>query len=139
MNDWTTVIKGEGGGIIMLNPGQIGLEGPDGKPVRKTKMTHPYSYDAFVIFLHDEPKVANGTIYSDRLLMWDFDKHDKLCQKHFGNRGQYWNHREPEKVEAFLRDWCEDEELVLVRVSEYCNVSNGFPLWRFDYYQKEKS
>ena len=78
---------------------------------------------------------ANGTIYTDRLLQWDFAKHDELCDKHFGNAGQYWDNREPEKIEAFLRDWCDDQKLTLVQVTEYCNVANGFPTWRLDFHK----
>jgi len=103
------------------------------KPVKRTKQTHPYSYDGFVQWRGGKNNEATSTIYSDRLLQWDFAKHDELCQKHFGNKGQYWNNREPEKIEAFLRDWVDDQNLKLILVMEYCNVSNGYPCWRFDF------
>lgn len=98
---------------------------------RKTKFTHPYSYDPIVQYRASGE--SNGTIYTDRLLQWDFEKHDKLCVKHFGNTGQYWDNREPEKIEAFLRDWCDDRGLMLIQVTEYCNQATGYPTWRLDY------
>jgi hypothetical protein len=114
----------------------IGPVDEHGQPVERTKQQYPYSYDGFVQWRDTNKPKANGTIYSDRLTQWDFPKYDLLCMKHFGNKSQYWDSREPEKIEAFLRDWCEDPELELTMVMEYCNVSNGYPCWRFDYFRK---
>jgi hypothetical protein len=104
-----------------------------GNRVVRTKLTHPYSYDGFVLHRFGSNKESNGTIYSDRLLQWDFAKHDRLCMKHFGNKGQYWDNRDPKLIEAFLRDWCKDPGLRLILVMEYCNQASGYPCWRFDY------
>jgi len=112
----------------------IGITDEFGKPVTKTKQSHPYSYDGYVQWRCGENEEANATIYSDRLLQWDFDKHDELCLKHFGDKGQYWNKRDPKKIEAFLQDWVEDPDLKLIFVMEYCNASNGYPYWRFEYH-----
>jgi hypothetical protein len=106
----------------------------DSKPI-KTKQSHPYSYDPIVLY-EGNPAPENtepGTIYTDRLLQWDYDKHNALCTKHFGNEGQWWDQREPADIEAFLRDWCNDADLILVKVVEYCNVSTGFPTWQLNY------
>jgi hypothetical protein len=102
-----------------------------GNPVKRTIEEYPYSYDGFVLW-RTEGK-AGDTIYSDRLLQWDFTKHDKLCMKHFGNTGQVWGNRNPKKIEAFLRDWCDNPKLKLILIMQYCNLSSGFPTWRFDY------
>lgn len=104
---------------------------------RKTKLSHPYSYDPIIQFCTSGE--ANGTIYTDRFLQWDFAKHDLLCTKHFGDVAQYWDGREPTKIEAFLRDWCEDPTLKLVGVTEHCNVSNGFPVWRLDFHKEKQT
>lgn len=97
----------------------------------KTKHTHPYNYDPIVQFRG--PGESNGNIYTDRLLAWDRQKHDHLCEKHFGDRGQYWDRRAPEAIESFLRDWLDDPALALCRVTEHCNVANGFPVWHLEY------
>lgn len=107
---------------------------PDGLPV-KTKASHPYSYDPITQYVsaaaHENRSV--GTIYTDRLLQWDYDKHNLLCKKHFDNEGQYWDQREPEAIEAFLRDWCDDQGICLTRIVEVCNVSTGYPTWQLTY------
>ena len=106
-----------------------------GNEQKKTKSSHPYSYDEFVNWqdrkglMEEVCKDATGSCYTDRLLGWDWDKHNELCEKHFGNKGQYWNDRDPEKIEAFLRDWTGKETLKLIQVREYCNISNGYPTW----------
>lgn len=109
---------------------------PDQQINARTKAEYPYSYDPILIF-ETRVKERNGTIYSDRLLQWDREKHDALCIKLFGNKGQYWNGRHPKLVEAFLCDWCKCPELELARIVEYCNAANGYPCWRFDYYQPQ--
>jgi len=104
-----------------------------GNTVKRTKHTHPYNYDGHVIWRDGENAEADDTIYSDRLLQWDYDKHNRLCEKHFGNQGQRWNNRDPKKIESFLRDWCDNQKLKLVFIMEYCNQSSGYPCWRFDF------
>lgn len=104
-----------------------------GNAVKRTKLSHPYTYDGFVTFRAGPNLEANGTVYSDRLWQWDYTKTDELCYKHFGTKGQYFNRRSPAHIEAFLRDWIGDPELKLVLIMEYCNQSSGYPVWRFDY------
>lgn len=103
----------------------------EGNPVERTPDEYRYSYDPYVIEKRKDD--FQHCIYSDRLLQWDFAKHDRLCEKHFGNKGQLWNNRSFDKIEAFLRDWHENPNLRLVGVMEGCNVSNGFPYWVFMY------
>lgn len=110
----------------------------------RTREQYPYSYDPFLIFEKRTKKkeaeiTANGTIYTDRLLQWDYAKHDLLCKKHFGNTKQYWEDRPSSKIEAFLRDWVSDPDLVLCRVVQYCNQATGFPTWRLDYHSADKA
>ena len=109
-----------------------------GKPIERTPATHPYSYDGFVTWRGGENKEANNTVYSDRLIRDNYSLYNTLSKKHFGDEGQYFYNREPKKVEAFLRDWCKDPELKLIFIMEYCNVSSGYPTWRFDFKQTKK-
>ena len=103
----------------------------DGKPISRTPDEYRYSYDAYVV----SKKADNykHVVYSDRLLQWDYNKHDKLCQKHFGNKSQYWDGRSFEKIESFLRDFFDDKELQLVGIMKGCNISSGYPYWIFMY------
>ena len=75
---------------------------------------------------------ANSTVYSDRLYQWDYEKYNELCWKYFGNHGQYWSGRDTKLIEAFLRDYIDDQTIVLCRIEETVNQSSGYPLWRFD-------
>jgi hypothetical protein len=102
-------------------------------PVVRTKQSHPYSYDGFVTYRNGKNEESTGTIYSDRLLKWDYEKSRSLMKKHFNESGDYWDRRDPLKIQSFLREWTGDNELKLVLVMQYCNVSNGYPVWRFDY------
>lgn len=103
-----------------------------GNPVKKTQMDYPYSYDGFVTHRFGKNEEANHTIYSDRLLQQDYAKTRTLMQKHFGNDGDYYSSREPKKIESFLKEWLGDKNLKLIFIMEYCDVSNGYPLWRFE-------
>jgi len=77
-----------------------------GQPVELTKEESPYGYSPFVTWRRPGTRgpSMHGT-YSDRLLEADWDKHNRLCQKHFGDEAQWWHSRSPEKIEAFLRDY----------------------------------
>jgi hypothetical protein len=111
----------------------------------KTQTTHPYSYDPFIVWqteIHEGPKKIepNDSCYSDRLMEWDFKKHNLLRLKHFGNEAQLtWNQDDPSKTEAFLRDYFNKPDLKLIRIIQYCNLASGYPCWRFDFhYQMPK-
>lgn len=106
-------------------------------PVKRTKYQFPYSYDAFITYRNGKNEEATSTIYSDRLLQWDYTRYNELSLKHFGDTAQIWFNREPEKIEAFLKDWTGDINLKLIFIMEGCNVSNGFPYWRFDFCSKK--
>ena len=108
------------------------------RPVKRTKRSHPYSYDGFVQERVHPNEKANGTVYSDRLTQWDYAKCRRLQKKHFGKETDYWNNIPASKIEAFLREYWDLDELVVVLVMEYCNMSSGYPLWRVDYYNPER-
>lgn len=109
--------------------------GHDGTPCKRTPFSHPYNYEEFVLWrkagYNPRDVKADGSCYSDRLLHWDFDRHNELCLKHFGNKGQYWNERDPKLIEAFLRDWNDNQSLCLLEIIQGCNQSSGYPVWAF--------
>lgn len=108
-----------------------------GNEVKRTKRTYPYSYDGFVTYRNGSNEDVTGTIYSDRLSQWDWEKTHKLKKKHFNSQSDYWNTFTPKAIEAFLSDYI-GNKIKLILVMEYCNVSNGYPVWRFDYKQAKK-
>ena len=102
-----------------------------GNPVIKTKWEHPYSYDPFVIWRGNRSIHANSTVYSDRMIRES--KYNKLSQEIFGDVAHVFYDRSPEKIELFLQKWYKNNAIKLVMIMECCNVSSGYPLWRFDF------
>lgn len=108
-----------------------------GNAVERTKSTHPYSYDGFVSWRGGKNEEVTGTVYSDRLLQWDYAKTRSLMAKHFGNDGDYYSNRSPENIQSFLSEMF-GHEVKLILIMEYCNQSSGYPVWRFDYAEIKK-
>jgi hypothetical protein len=108
------------------------LSQPSDRRVR-TKWSHPYSYDPIVQY-QNSALGATGTIYTDRMLQWDYERHNALANKHFGNEGQRWDIRPVEQVRDFLRDWVGDQSLEIVLIEEQCNQATGYPAWRIDFH-----
>lgn len=107
-----------------------------GNIVKRPPATHPYSYDPFVVWEHPERNKslqADDTVYTDRLWQWDYSKAEKLCFRHWGNVGQMFYDREPEQIQAFLRDYLDVPNLTLVLIMQCVHLGNGYPLWRFDF------
>jgi len=102
----------------------------DGKPVKRTKASHPYAYDLHVIWRGRAAK-ETGADYSDRLHQWDPEKFDRCAKEHMP--GKRFNNATGGQVEAFLRAYHGDPGLHLIAIQEGCNPSNGYPYWTFHY------
>lgn len=102
-------------------------------PVKRSKIDFPYSYDGFVIWRGLPQAELTNTIYSDRIKQhFKFEHLDALCKKHFGECGDSFYSRKPKDIESFLQELYEKPNYKLGLIMEYCNVANGFPVWRFD-------
>lgn len=102
-----------------------------GKKPYRTKVEWPYSYSAFVQERVYKDGHLDSCIYTARLHLWyDHKKLKDLEEKHFGNRGDYWNRRSAKQIEAFLQELKEDPSIRVSLVMEECNVGNGYPIWR---------
>jgi hypothetical protein len=109
---------------------------PDGGKISRTKDEYPYSYSEFLVWVKKQEYIKKpecGGYYSDRLFQWDHKKYDKCCREVWGNEGQHFDSREPKDIENFLRLYNDDPELELRKISEGCNVGNGYPYWVFWY------
>jgi hypothetical protein len=114
----------------------VGLLGLDGNPIERTPEKYPYSHDPYVIWQKtgDFAKDRGATcIYTDRMYQRDFHRIENLVRSYFGNISQYWDDREPEKVEALLREWANDPEIELTMIAHHVNFSSGYPLWSLHY------
>lgn len=103
----------------------------DGNPVERTTDKYMYSYDPYVLSKKSDD--YRHAVYSDRLFQYDYEKHNILCKRHFGNDGQVWDNRSNEKIEAFLQDYFGNPKLELVGIMKGCNMSSGHPYWIFMY------
>jgi hypothetical protein len=108
----------------------------DGNPVKRSRESHPYNYDEYVIWQKDYKKASANVVYSDRLLQWDYDKFNECCMKVWGNEGQYFSNRESDDIEKFLSLYF-GKNINLTAITQGCNVSNGYPYWVFFYENKE--
>ena len=80
---------------------------------------------------------SNSSVYSDRMWQWNPKKFDSSCKQIFGNCSQYfYENRTPEQIEKFLRIYLK-KKITLVRITRHKNVSNGYPLWLFDYHEQK--
>lgn len=105
----------------------------------RTRHSHPYSYDPFTIY-GGQGRDANGSVYTDRLYQWDHEKTRRIGAEVFGEKG-YWfgQNLNPDLVQTFLRRWHDDDTIILTRVVEYCNASNGYPTWLLVYRTTKKA
>ena len=102
-----------------------------GKPVKRSKHKHPYSYDGFILFRLLPNTEATNTLYCDRLRS-QYSNWNEMLKKHFNNISDYFHDRSPEKIQDFLRELLNKPNLLLVFGMEYCNLSNGYPVYRFE-------
>lgn len=103
-----------------------------GQPVMRPKSTHPYCYDGFVVYRALPNSEANMTLYSDRLRSHHMKEWSELSKKYFGDDGDSFEGRCPNAIQKFLAEVTNKPNLKIVFIMEYCNRSNGYPVWRFD-------
>lgn len=107
-----------------------------GKPVKKTKMSHPYNYDEFVLHRLGPNKEIDGCVYVDRMYEWDREKTKQLWKKHLDTR---WDRATASQIEEFLREWNDDPGLKLIAVVEWCNQASGYPTWSLHFKSGKKT
>lgn len=100
----------------------------------RTKHEWPYAYDPFTVW-GAQGQGANDSVYTDRLYQWDYEKTDRIGKEIFGTgvMGWFGQNMDPERVQTFLRRWHDDDTIILTRVVEFCNASNGYPTWLLVY------
>lgn len=109
----------------------------DENPTNRTPISHPYSYDPYVIW--KKYNKYNNTVYSDRLVQWDYSKYNRIRKDIFKDESQYWDNCSGKDVELFLRKYFNDDTIVLCGVMKGCNVSSGYPYWIFMFRNKKKT
>jgi hypothetical protein len=102
-----------------------------GKQVEKTPHEYPYSYDGYVLDRLLPNDEINTTLYSDRLIH-QYPNFSGLKKEIMGDGGHTFYNFDNEKLELFLQKLIKNDTLKLGLIMQYCNVSSGYPLWRFD-------
>lgn len=117
-------------------PAYLGL---DGKPIKKTPRSHPYSYDEFVIYKSKDFKPTDCMVYHDRMLQWNRQKFGDAVREVWPKTpgSQMFSGRTPEDINKFLNLYF-GKEVKLTAVLQGCNVGNGFPYWIFAYTEEEE-
>jgi len=83
-------------------------------------------------------KDPDSTVYTDNLFSRDQKKYNRLCLKHFGDKGQTnWYDRKVEDIEAFLSDWF-DRGIEVVQIESKKHQVQGYPLWKIDFVYTEE-
>ena len=107
--------------------------GRDRNPVERTRQQYPYNFDDYLSYENTEQPLANNSLYTDRMHEHEPEKYDALMQKYFNTTSHHWEGRSPEKIEAFLREYCDLPTLQLVRVWTCCNQASGAEHWQFEF------
>ncbi len=112
----------------------------EGKIVERTKKDYPYSYSlhaTWAIMGEKRNKIMStmntSVVYSDRLHQFDSAKYNRYACQVFDRPLQDFTNCSPNKIEEFLQLYYSNEDLVLYRIQEECNSSNGYPVWVFDF------
>lgn len=116
-----------------------GVLNAQGQTVTRTKSTHPYSYDPFLLWRKLPNEMATGGVYTDRLSQWDYELNNRLKRKHFESESDYYSQFTPEQVESFLQERLEKPMLKVVYMEEHCNVATGYPVWYIAYAGNEEN
>lgn len=117
-------------GTVSISFGVVNYKG---EIVTRTKDSHPYNYDGFLIWKTMDHNLCTGSVYTDRLFQWDYKLTTDLIQKHFGTTSQYFDKYQPKELQAFLRERLNAPTLEVVFLQEECNQASGYPLWYIGY------
>lgn len=87
-----------------------------------------YTQDNIVF---DNGVTPTESVYSDRLYQWNAPLHRELSLKHFQREYPRWSQESTTQIESFLSEYFAKPNLVLCKIIQEENKSNGNPLWVF--------
>lgn len=111
----------------------IGDIDADGELRTNNEYSSPYSFHEYALETRGDKSKIDQWVYSDRLLQWDYDLTRKLMKEYFGESGDFYDHREFDDIQDFLRDRLCASELELISIRKGCNISNGYPYYIFGF------
>ena len=112
----------------------------EGNKITKSKTEHPYSYSeraTWAILGKEREELLKNCdsthVYSDRLYQWDYKKYNRITNAIWDRPQQNFCGSSPKDIEKMLRLYYENDDIILYRIVEGCNPSNGFPYWVFGF------
>ncbi len=110
----------------------------NGRPVKRTPRTHPYSYNEFVLYKSEDFDQMDSMVYHDRMLQWDRETFGKATSAVWPKApgSQMFSGKSPADINRFLCLYF-GKEIKLTAVLQGCNAGNGFPHWVFAYKELE--
>lgn len=110
----------------------------NGMPVERTPISHPYSYDEFVVFKSRRFEKTDCMVYHDRMMQWSGSAFAKAVCEVWPDKpqSQMFSGKRPADINRFLNLYF-GKEVELTAVLQGCNVSNGYPYWIFAYKELE--
>lgn len=110
----------------------------NGRPVKRTPASHPYSYDEFVIFKSERFEKTDCMVYHDRMMQWSGSAFSKAVREVWPDKphSQMFDGKKPADINRFLNLYF-GKEVELTAVLQGCNVSSGYPYWIFAYKEME--
>lgn len=111
----------------------------NGRPVKRTPASHPYSYDEFVIFKSERFEKTDCMVYHDRMMQWSGSAFSKAIREVWPDKphSQMFNGKKPADINRFLNLYF-GKKVELTAVLQGCNVGNGFPYWIFAYKELDR-
>lgn len=103
-----------------------------GNPVKRDPRTHTYNHDPFVVYKSPCWTDDDDLVYTDRMMMWNYDKFKNCCEQVWNSQCQLFSNRDPKDIQKFLSLYL-DKEVSLTAIMQGCNLSNGYPYWIFYY------
>lgn len=114
----------------------------EGNVIERTEQEYPYSFSqncTWAILGKKREDIdknkKRGGFYSDHMYQQDYLKYNLACELVWGNKGQYFDSRSPREIEKMLQLYTENPNIRLYRIVKQCNVSTGYPVWFFGYYE----
>lgn len=104
----------------------------DGNPIERNPEKYPYSYEPYVQWIGDFKREKSTSVYSDRLMQWDYEKYKRCCMETWGKETSYFRNGNPKYVEKFLSLYF-GKKIILTAIMEGCNYYNGYPYWLLFY------
>lgn len=104
---------------------------PEVYPYR-SQFKHPYSYSPIIIWANKLDATAKVAISRELYRGKNYGRAEKMCQRYFGDQGQYFNNRDPVLIQKWLAAMLK-KRIELHMIVEFCNEQNGYPYWEFHY------